>query len=38
MNIKKTRERCGDCYYNGNCFLNLSECYFIKKENKKRHL
>ena len=29
----KHRERCGDCFYNGNCILNLKECYFNKRKN-----
>ena len=30
----KYRERCGNCFYNGFCLLNLRECYFIKNEKK----
>lgn len=28
------RERCGDCYYNGNCKIALSKCMFIKRKRK----
>lgn len=28
------REKCGDCYYNGNCKIALSKCMFIKKKRK----
>ena len=31
----KTREKCGDCFYNGSCTLALSECFFIRNERKK---
>ena len=32
----KTREKCGDCFYNGSCTLPLSECFFIIKEKRKK--
>lgn len=31
MKKGKFREKCGDCFYNGECVLNLKECYFLKK-------
>ncbi len=27
----KIREKCGDCYYNGNCIIHLSSCPYLKK-------
>ena len=30
---KRKREKCSDCYYNGNCLIPLSKCkYLIKKK------
>ena len=30
---KKKRERCTDCYYNGNCAIPIAKCkYLIKKK------
>lgn len=34
MKKGKYRDKCGDCYYNGNCTINLRECYFFKKQPK----
>lgn len=30
----KQREKCGDCFYNGNCILKLNECFFMTKRKK----
>ena len=32
----KTREKCGDCFYNGSCTLPLNECFFQIKERRKK--
>lgn len=31
---KKIREKCGNCFYNGNCNISLNKCFFIKQERK----
>ena len=31
MKKVKYREKCGDCFYNGDCYINLRECPFLKK-------
>lgn len=31
---QRFRERCGECFYNGNCILKLNECFFIKNSKK----
>ena len=28
---KITREKCGDCYYNGDCSINLKTCPYLNK-------
>lgn len=28
----KYREKCGDCFYNGNCDIALNKCMFLKKK------
>ena len=28
------REKCGDCFYNGNCPITLKECAFVKNKKK----
>ena len=32
MKKEKIREKCGDCFYNGNCLINLKDCFFLKKK------
>lgn len=34
MKKAKLREKCGDCFYNGDCLINLKECPFLKKKKK----
>ena len=33
---KKTilKEKCGDCYYNGNCNISIKSCPYLKIRNK----
>ena len=31
MKKAKLREKCGDCFYNGDCLINLNQCPFLKK-------
>lgn len=28
----RRKERCGDCFYNGNCPLDVRKCIYLKKE------
>lgn len=28
----KIREKCGDCFYNGQCDIALNKCMFLKKK------
>ncbi len=30
----KYREKCGECFYNGECLLKLNECIFHNKRKK----
>lgn len=34
MKKGKIREKCGDCFYNGECTINLRQCSFLKKQPK----
>ena len=36
MKKAKYRDKCSDCFYNGNCLINLNKCPFLKKK-KKEH-
>lgn len=27
----KIQEKCGDCYYNGNCVIKTNSCIYLKK-------
>ena len=31
---KRKREKCSDCYYNGNCIIPLSKCKYIIEKKK----
>lgn len=28
----RKREKCGDCFYNGKCFIPVTKCQYIKNE------
>jgi hypothetical protein len=34
MKKGKYRDKCGDCFYNGECLINLKDCSFLKKRPK----
>ncbi len=36
-NIKtKKNEKCGDCFYNGNCIISIKSCPYLKIERKQK--
>jgi len=32
----KRNEKCGDCYYNGNCIISSKSCAYLKNEKNKK--
>lgn len=32
------RQECGDCYYNGNCSVELHQCMFIIQDKEKKDI
>lgn len=34
----KKNEKCGDCYYNGNCIISSKSCIYLKKERKNKKI
>lgn len=34
----KKNEKCGNCYYNGNCTITVKSCPYLKQEKKKLKL
>ncbi len=36
-NVKNRKnEKCGDCFYNGNCIISIKSCPYLKNERKQK--